>query len=141
MDQSAITVRIRFQDAAGNLVYQGDGTSNLRLWGAVFELGEELQGDQNEFYGFYRYIRSLGSAGDKLDRRYIYDMRSDAVTIGGTVPQKYAQTIGSFPVEAITFEYNKTALQGANKTVSGVTVTASDPDTVFAGDVITLLEI
>lgn len=134
MDQSAITVRIRFQDPLGNLVYQGDGTSNLRLWGAVFELGEEIQGDQNEFYGFYRYIRSLGSAGDKLDRRYIYDTRSDAVTIGGTEPRKLSQAIGSFPVEAITFDYNKTALLGAEKTYGGTTFTPADPDFVAADD-------
>ena len=80
---SAITVRIRFQNEDGSLVYQGDGTSNLRLWGAVFELGaENTERALGSFATQYRYIRSLGAPGDALSSRYIFDARPDVVTIG-----------------------------------------------------------
>lgn len=111
MAQSGITLSIRFQNDAGNFVYQGNGTSNLRLWGAVFELGSEVvDRAKDEFAGTYRYIRSLGSAGDLATFRYNYDTRSDAVTVGGTEPRKIARD-GSYPYEHIAFDYIKQAKQ------------------------------
>lgn len=139
-EESGITVRIRFQDESGNLVYQGTASKNLRLWGAVFETGSEaVDRAQGEFTGSYRYIRSLTAPGDAHTLKYRYDTRNDAVTVGGTEARKLSQSIGSFPVESIEFNYTKTALQGADKTVSSVTVTAQDIDTIFAGDEITLI--
>ena len=108
---SAITVRIRFQNEDGSLIYQGDGTSNLRLWGAVFELGaENTERALGSFATQYRYIRSLGAAGDALSSRYIFDSRPDAVTIGINDARRLQTGTGTgIPAEHTVFNYVKQA--------------------------------
>lgn len=134
MAQSGITLSIRFQNSAGELEYQGNGTSNLRLWGAVFELGNDITDRaQDSFGGSYRYIRSLGSAGDLATVRYGYDNRNDAVTIGGAGSPTRLQTgFGTGkPLEHTVFNYVKRAKQAGTANPEGTDgITASDSITV-----------
>jgi hypothetical protein len=130
---SAITVRIRFQDSSGNLVYQGNGTSNLRLWGAVLELGaENTERALGSFATQYRYIRSLGAAGDALSSRYIFDARPDVVTIGIDDARRLQTGTGTgIPAEHTVFNYVKQAKRaGTADPVGSDSVTPSDSITV-----------
>jgi hypothetical protein len=130
---SAITLRIRFQNDAGSLIYQGDGTSNLRLWGAVFELGaENTERALGSFGTQYRYIRSLGAAGDAASSRYIFDARPDQVTIGIDDARRLQTGTGTgTPAEHTVFYYNKQAKRAGTANPQGTdSVTASDSITV-----------
>jgi hypothetical protein len=134
MAQSGLTLSIRFQNSAGDIQYQGNGTSNLRLWGAVFELGSEVADRaQGAFAGSYRYIRSLGSAGDLAAVRYGYDDRIDTVTIGGAGSPTRLQTgFGTeIPLEHTVFNYVKQAKRAGTADPEGTDgITASDSITV-----------
>jgi hypothetical protein len=107
-DAPGLTVRIKLQDTSGNLVYAGNPTRSLRLWGATFELGRVVDRRFGDFANFYHYTRSLGSAGDYQDSQYLFDARADNITVGGTVAAKVAQT-GENPNEFIAFNYQKQA--------------------------------
>ena len=107
-DAPGLTVRIKLQDTSGNVVYTGNPARSLRLWGATFELGREVDRRFGDFANFYHYVRSLGSAGDYQDSQYLFDARADGITVGGTVAAKVAQT-GENPNEYIAFNYLKTA--------------------------------
>jgi hypothetical protein len=132
-DAPGLTVRIKLQDTSGNLVYAGNPTRSLRLWGATFELGREVDRRFGDFANFHRYIRSLGSAGDYQDSQYLFDARADNITVGGTVAAKVAQT-GENPNEFIAFNYIKQAQRAGvapgsinftpNSVVSSTAVTA-----------------
>jgi hypothetical protein len=122
MAQSGLTLSIRFQNSAGDIQYQGNGTSNLRLWGAVFELGNDVTDRaQGAFAGSYRYIRSLGSAGDLAGIRYGYDDRIDTVTIGGAGSPTRLQTgTGTDkPLEHTVFNYVKRAKRAGGASAEG----------------------
>ena len=137
MAQSGLTLSIRFQNSAGDIQYQGNGTSNLRLWGAVFELGNDvIDRAQGEFAGSYRYIRSLGSAGDLAGIRYGYDDRIDTVTIGGAGSPTRLQTgFGTDkPLEHTVFNYVKRAKQaGTANPVGTDNIISADAGTIAFG--------
>jgi hypothetical protein len=131
-DAPGLTVRIKLQDTSGNLVYAGNPTRSLRLWGATFELGREVDRRFGDFANFYHYTRSLGSAGDYQDSQYLFDARADNITVGGTVAAKVAQT-GENPNEFIAFNYQKQAQRAGvapgsiafnSRTVTSTAVTA-----------------
>ena len=107
-DAPGLTVRIKLQDTSGNVVYTGNPTRSLRLWGATFELGRVVDRRFGDFANFYHYVRSLGSAGDYQDSQYLFDARADGISVGGTVAAKVTQT-GENPNEFIAFNYLKTA--------------------------------
>jgi hypothetical protein len=132
---SAITLRIRFQNEDGSLIYQGDGTSNLRLWGAVFELGaENTERALGSFSTQYRYIRSLGSAGDAVSNRFIFDSRPDQVTIGVDDARRLQTGFGTDkPLEHTVFYYQKQAKRAGTANPQGT-------DNIQATDAITLVK-
>ncbi len=133
-DAPGLTVRIKMQDTSGNMVYAGNPSRSLRLWGATFELGRVVDRRFGDFANFYHYTRSLGSAGDYQDSQYLFDARADNITVGGTVAAKVAQT-GENPNEFIAFNYVKQAKRaGVTNPLGSDNIISADAGLIAFGD-------
>jgi hypothetical protein len=133
-DAPGLTVKIKLQDTSGNVVYTGNPTRSLRLWGATFELGREVDRRFGDFANFYHYVRSLSSAGDYQDSQYLFDARADGISVGGTVAAKVAQT-GENPNEYIAFNYIKQARRaGVTDPLGSDNIISADAGIIAFGD-------
>ena len=133
-DAPGLTVRIKLQDTSGNVVYTGNPTRSLRLWGATFELGRVVDRRFGDFANFYHYVRSLGSAGDYQDSQYLFDARADGITVGGTIANKVAYT-GENPNEFIAFNYIKQARRaGVTDPLGRDNIISADAGIIAFGD-------
>ena len=130
---SSILVQYSLLDQSSNVIFAGNSSTSLRLWGAQLDLAEYSDQVLQDYINNFRYIRTLsGIEQNWFTIRIGLDQTSDFVVTG------YGQafkTSGGI-LENAPFYVNLNPRRGigtGTQNVSGNTVTGADYDRVYTG--------
>ena len=104
---SSILVKYSLLNNSGSLVYAGNSSLSLRIWGAQLELAEYSEDILNDYIQNYRYTRTTGVEHNFIGLRFGTgaggDPSTDFILIGGTSGNKHT----SFGLEFQSFFVDK----------------------------------
>ena len=93
---SSILVKYSLLNNSGSLVYAGNSSLSLRIWGAQLELAEYSEDILNDYIQNYRYTRTTGVEHNFIGLRFGSgaggDPSRDFIIIGGTSGNKHTNS-------------------------------------------------
>lgn len=110
--------------------YVGTGVDAFYVWGAQLEIGDQVEQEPSSL----NYIKTVGGQNSKIGFNHM-PRDKDRVWVGTLARDRYVypnRTSGN-AYERTDFLVLKNLYANADRTVSGTTVAAGSPDTVFAG--------
>lgn len=109
---SSILVKYSLLNNSGSLVYAGNSSLSLRIWGAQLELAEYSEDILNDYIQNYRYTRTTGIEHNFIGLRFGTgaggDPSTDFIIIGGTSGNRHT----SFGLETQNFFVDKAPNRG-----------------------------
>jgi hypothetical protein len=109
---SSILVKYSLLNNSGSLVYAGNSSLSLRIWGAQLELAEYSEDILNDYIQNYRYTRTTGVEHNFIGLRFGTgvggDPSTDFIIIGGTSGDRHT----SFGLETQNFFVDKAPNRG-----------------------------
>lgn len=109
---SSILVKYSLLNNSGSLVYAGNSSLSLRIWGAQLELAEYSEDILNDYIQNYRYTRTTGVEHNFIGLRFGTgaggDPSRDFIIIGGTSGNRHT----SFGLETQNFFVDKAPNRG-----------------------------
>lgn len=109
---SSILVKYSLLNNSGSLVYAGNSSLSLRIWGAQLELAEYSEDILNDYIQNYRYTRTTGVEHAFIGLRFGSgaggDPSTDFIIIGGTSGNRHT----SFGLETQNFFVDKAPNRG-----------------------------
>jgi hypothetical protein len=109
---SSILVKYSLLNNSGSLVYAGNSSLSLRIWGAQLELAEYSEDILNDFISQFRYTRTTGVEHNFIGLRFGSgaggDPSTDFFIIGGTSGNRHT----SFNLETQSFFIDKAPNRG-----------------------------
>lgn len=100
---TAFRTRLYVLDDSSNVVYAGNSSNGVFVWGAQLELEEYFNNAQQNFNDF-RYIRTQGAIQSQLDARYRLSQQTDAAIATERLNYYIASTIGNFDPYVVVSE-------------------------------------